>query len=126
MRRFVVLLVFALIILVRSTSHAQSVRWFEARSDNFLVFTDTSEVKARRLAADFELRIAAFQNVFGTVPKRQFPIEVLIFKKGEDFNAAVPVGTVVDVFTNAVFLKGPDRFFILAQDRSSDDIATDV
>ncbi len=126
MRRFGVLLGFALLVFVRSTSHAENIRWFEARSDNFLVITDTSEAKARRLATDFELRVAAFQNAFGAVPKRQFPIEVLILKKGEEFNAAVPVGTVVDVFTNAVFLKGPDRFFILAQDRAPDDIAADV
>jgi TonB family protein len=64
--------------------------------------------------------------LFGAVGKRQFPIEILLLKKTEDFSLAVPTGTVVDAFTNAVFLKGPDRYFILAQDRSPDDIATDV
>jgi TonB family protein len=126
MRRFGVLLVFALLLLVPTASQAENPRWFEIKSDNFLVLTDTSEAKGRRLAADFELRVATFQKVFGNIPKRQFPVEILMFKKGEDFNAAVPVGTVVDVFTNAVFLKGPDRFFILAQDRSPDEIAGDV
>src|SRR5262249_24961391 len=36
---------------------AKDPKWFEASSEHFLLFTDTSEVKARRLIADLENRI---------------------------------------------------------------------
>lgn len=107
-------------------SQAQNVKWFEVKSGNFLLFTDTSEAKGRRLLTDLEQRLAAFQVALGTVPKRQFPVEVFLFKLGDDFVASAPAGAGIDSYSSAYFLKGPDRFFVAAQDKSPDDIANDV
>ena len=56
---------------------AQKVKWIEVTSENFRLFTDTSEMKGRRLVSDLEQRVGVFQALFGAVPKRQFPIEPL-------------------------------------------------
>jgi TonB family protein len=122
---------FALLLLFLPCSgQAQSVRWFEVTSGNFTLFTDTTEAKGRRLVTDLEQRVASFQNAFGVVPKRQFPIEILLFKHTEDFlSSAPPVtppDTGVDSYSSAYILKGADRIFIVAQDNSPDDIANEV
>src|SRR5712691_5487075 len=70
--------------------HAKDAKWFEVSSEHFLLFTDTSEMKGRRLAADFENRIDAFSQAFGKVPARQFPIEIFLFKEETDFNDVLP------------------------------------
>jgi TonB family protein len=121
----------ALLLLVLPCSEqAQNVRWFEVTSGNFILFTDTTEAKGRRLVTDLEQRIAAFQNAFGVVPKRQFPIEILLFKHTEDFLSpappATPPDTGIDSYSSAYILRGADRTFIVAQDNSPDAIANDV
>jgi TonB family protein len=60
------------------------------------------------------------------VPKRQFPIEIFLFKTNEDFLSVSPPNSGIDIFVNAYFLKGADRNFIVSQDRSPDDVAKDV
>jgi TonB family protein len=121
----------ALLLLVLPCSgQAQNVRWFEITSGNFILFTDTSEAKGRRLVTDLEQRIASFQNAFGVVPKRQFPVEILLFKHTEDFlSSAPPVtppDTGIDSYSSAYILRGADRVFVVAQDNSPDDIANAV
>ena len=112
------------------SSQAQNVRWYEVSSDNFILFTDTSEAKGRRLVTDLEQRLASFQAAFGSVPKRQFPIEVLLYKNAEDFLESVPPVVPpempIDEFNAAYVLKGPDRTFLVARDRSPDDIANEA
>ena len=111
-------------------SQAQNIRWFEVASGNFILYTDTSEAKGRRLVTDLEQRVAAFQAAFGAVPKRQFPIQILLFKTSEDFLSSaptvVPPEVPMDSYNAAYLLKGQDRTFIVAQDRSPDDIANEV
>ena len=69
---------------------AKDPKWFQVSSEHFLLFTDTSEMKGRRLVADFENRIAAFSQAFGKTPPRQFAIEVFLFNEESDFIEALP------------------------------------
>ena len=119
-----------LFLLFCWSSQAQSVRWFEVTSGNFTLYTDTSEAKGRRLVTDLEQRVAALQSFLGAVPKRQFPIEILLFKQGEDFlqsaPTAVPPEIAIDSYNSAYILKGQDRTFVVAQDKSPEDIANEV
>src|SRR5215831_8334334 len=69
---------------------AKDTKWFEVSSDHFLLFTDTTEMKGRRLLTDLEGRVSAFSEAFGRVPPRQFPIEVFLFKEEQDFIEALP------------------------------------
>ena len=119
-----------LLLILPCRGAAQNVRWFEVTSGNFKLFTDTSEEKGRRLVTDLEQRVAAFQSAFGTVPKRQFPIEILLFKHSEDFLLPAPTATPpdagIDGYSSAYILHGADRIFIVAQDHSPDDIANEV
>src|SRR5262245_45551678 len=64
------------VFLWAATLGAQDPQWFEVRSENFLLFTDSSEAKGRQLLMDFESRVSAVQRALGTIPKREFPIEV--------------------------------------------------
>lgn len=68
----------------------KEAKWFEVSSDHFLLFTDTNEMKGRRLLSDLESRVDAFAQAFGKVPPRQFPIEVFLFKDDQDFYQALP------------------------------------
>ena len=109
---------------------AKDAKWFEVSSENFLLFTDTNEIKGRRLISDFENRIATFAQVFGKVPPRQFPIEIFLFNEELDFTEALPrvQGPQAEKQLNkaAYLLRGPDRIFIVAKDKSPEDIANDV
>src|SRR5579883_3628828 len=78
-----------LLLTLLFVSPAKEPKWFEVSSDHFLLFTDTNEMKGRRLLSDLENRVAAFSQAFGQVPPRQFPIEVLLFKENQDFFEAL-------------------------------------
>src|SRR5262249_53397409 len=95
-------------------------------SDHFLLFTDTSAAKARQLLGDFESRVSALAQAAGEIPQRQFPVEVFLFKKSEDFMEVVPVAKDATIDKSAYLLKGPDRFFDVARDKSADVISNDV
>src|SRR5215510_760178 len=69
---------------------AKEAKWFEVSSDHFILFTDTNEMKGRRLVSDFENRIATFSEVFGKLPARQFPIEIFLFNEEPDFIEIMP------------------------------------
>src|SRR5688572_5253346 len=58
--------------------------WIQLSSPNFVLYTDTTEIKGRRLLEDFEGRFAALETVIGGIPQRQFPIQVFLFSKKED------------------------------------------
>src|SRR5262245_29709966 len=156
---------------------AKDTKWFEVSSEHFLLFTDTTEMKGRRLVSDFEDRVEAFSKVFGKVPPRQFPIEILLFKEEQDFIEAIPhiknqqpaqpTQTVTTTTRGGILglpggipgipgsggrgpatttsaprvdrpqgddqlkkvaylIRGPDRIFIVAKDKSPDDIANEV
>ena len=107
--------------------HAKDPKWFEVSSEHFLLFTDTNEAKGRRLISDFENRVAAFSQAFGKVPARQFPIEIFLFNNEQDFIEALPHGQGEEQLKKAAYLlRGPDRIFIVAKDKSPDDIANDA
>jgi TonB family protein len=125
--------------------HAKDPQWFELSSENFLLFTDTSEAKGRRLLSDFETRISTISKILGKVPARQFPIEIFLFNQEMDFTEALPrvqrpqntsgaagppgasdTQAENQLRRNAYLLRGPDRVFIVAKDKSPDDIANDV
>src|SRR5438132_1749477 len=127
MRYRSILLVAALLLLLIPALHAKDPKWFEVSSEHFLLFTDTNEAKGRRLISDFENRVTALSQAFGKVPPRQFPIEVFLFGNEQDFMEAAPRPKTQDEpWKNAYLLHGPDRAFIVAKDKSPDDISNDV
>ena len=116
-----------LLSLLIPALHAKDPKWFEVSSQHFLLFTDTNEAKGRRLISDFENRVAAFSQAFGKVPARQFPIEIFLFNNEQDFIEALPHGQGEEQLKKAAYLlRGPDRIFIVAKDKSPDDIANDA
>ena len=116
-----------LLSLLIPALHAKDPKWFEVSSEHFLLFTDTNEAKGRRLISDFENRVAAFSQAFGKVPARQFPIEIFLFNNEQDFIEALPHAQGEEQLKKAAYLlRGPDRTFIVAKDKSPDDIANDV
>jgi TonB family protein len=126
MRSIRILAVAILFLVCAPHLQAQNVKWIEVTSENFRLFTDTTEVKGRRLVSDFEQRVTAFQAAFGSVPKRQFPIEIFLFKQDDDFHSFAPTDAAQDQPVSAYLLKGPDRNFIVTRDKSPEDISNDV
>jgi protein TonB len=120
------LAVVLLLALLLPLSAAEPV-WLQATSPNFVLVTDTSEAKARRLLADLETRFAALGDVLGGIPPRQFPIEVFLFEKSADFLETAPRVPTGTEFTKAAYLiRGPDRIFLVARDKSPEDIVDDA
>jgi len=116
-----------LLFSIRQPLPAQEKKWFELSSEHFVLFTDAGEVKGRRVLTDFEVRVAAFSQVFGKVPARQFPIEVFLFKNDQDYIEVLPRPKGEEKLTKSAYLlRGPDRIFIVAKDKSPEDIANDV
>ena len=127
MRYRLILPVFLLLLCWIRVLHAKDPKWFEMSSEHFLLFTDTNEAKGRRLISDFENRVAAFSQAFGKVPARQFPIEIFLFNNEQDFIEALPHAQGEEQLKKAAYLlRGPDRTFIVAKDKSPDDIANDA
>src|SRR5437867_3566464 len=127
MRYRLILPVFLLLLCWIRVLHAKDPKWFEMSSEHFLLFTDTNEAKGRRLISDFENRVAAFSQAFGKVPARQFPIEIFLFNNEQDFIEALPHAQGEEQLKKAAYLlRGPDRTFLVAKDKSPDDIANDA
>src|SRR2546428_3938918 len=126
--RYRAILVGLLLILGQAMLLAKDEKWFELSSEHFLLFTDAGEAKGRRLLVDFENRVSVFSQAFGKVPPRQFPIEIFLFKNEPDYVETLPrtQGQEVVSIKSAYLLHGPDRLFIVAKDKSPDDIANDV
>jgi TonB family protein len=115
------------LLLRMQAPQAKETKWLEFSSEHFLLFTDTNEAKGRRLISDFENRVAAFSQALGKVPPRQFPIEVFLFSNEQDFIEALPHAQGEEQLRKSAYLlRGPDRTFIVARDKSPDDIANDV
>jgi TonB family protein len=127
--RLQLVLAFSLLALTLSARAADPV-WIQLTSPNFILFTDTNETKGRRLLEDFETRLGALDELLGDIPERQFPIEVFLFSKKEDFLEAAPRPSGPDApqeFEKSAYLwRGPDRVFVAARDKSPNDIADDV
>jgi TonB family protein len=119
-----------LLLAVSGPARAADPVWIQVTSPNFTLFTDTTEAKGRRLLEDFEGRLASLGSVLGKIPKRQFPIEVFLFSKREEFLETAPKPTGPDAplefEKSAYLLRGPDRVFVVARDKSPEDIADDV
>ena len=106
---------------------AKDAKWFELSSEHFLLFTDADESKGQRLLTDLEIRVAAFSQVFVKVPQRQFPIEIFVFNNDQDFIDAAPRPQEGDKLNKSAYvLRGPDRVFVVAKDKSPEDIANDA
>lgn len=121
----------AVLLLAMSTPlHSADPVWIQITSRNFKLFTDTTEVKGRRLLEDLEGRLVALSSALGEIPQRQFPIEVLLFSKKEDFLEAAPRPAGPDApaeFPKSAYLwRGPDRIFIGARDKTPGEISEDV
>jgi TonB family protein len=123
-------LICAVVLLAFSMpARAADPVWIQVTSPNFILFTDTTELKGRRLLEDFEGRLSALKTALGDIPRRQFPVEVLLFSKKEDLNPFLPVRTSSEEVIepkSAYLLRGPDRVFVVARDRDPADIADDV
>src|SRR2546422_2092686 len=117
-----------LFLLLRMPAvQAKETKWFEFSSEHFLLFHDTNEAKGRRLISDFENRVAAFTQALGKLPPRQFPVEVFLFNNEQDFIEALPHAKGEEELRKAAYLlRGPDRVFVVAKDKSPDDITNDV
>src|SRR5437762_1447011 len=127
MRYRLILPVFLLLLCWIRVLHAKDPKWFEMSSEHFLLFTDTNEAKGRLLISDFENRVTALSQAFGKVPPRQFPIEIFLFNNEQDFIEALPHAEGEEQLKKAAYLLGgPDRTFIVAKDKSPDDIANDA
>jgi TonB family protein len=123
------LLCAVLLLAFSAPARAAEPVWVQVSSPNFTVFTDTTELKGRRLLEDFEGRLAALKSVLGNIPNRQFPVEILLFSKKEDLNPYLPTRTsseeVIEL-KSAYLVRGADRIFIVARDKAPEDIADDV
>ncbi len=109
------------------TLSAKDPVWLELSSEHFLLFTDTDQTKAQRVLTDLETRVAAFAQAFGKIPPRQFPIEIFIFNTDQDFIDAAPKPQPEERLNKAAYLlRGPDRVFIVAKDKSPEDIVNDA
>ena len=120
----------ALLLALSLPAGAADPAWIQLTSPNFVLYTDTTELKGRRLLEDFEGRIALLGTALGEIPQRQFPIQVFLFSKKEDFMEAAPRPTGTDApseFEKSAYLwRGPDRVFVAARDRAPADISNDV
>jgi TonB family protein len=128
--RFFRLFLVLFVVQASVTASAQEAKWFQISTEHFLLFTDTTEAKGEKLLTDFEKRVEGFEQAFGKGRQRQFPIEVFLFKDHNDYVGAIPKQPLVDGVAppekNAYLLTGPDRLFIIAKDKSPEDIANDV
>jgi TonB family protein len=119
-----------LMLAVSAPAWAADPVWIQVTSRNFTLFTDTTEAKGRRLLEDFEVRLASLGSVLGEIPQRQFPVEIFLFSKREEFLETAPKPTGPDAplefEKSGYLLRGPDRVFVVARDKSPEDIADDV
>jgi TonB family protein len=118
------------IVLLSTPARAADPVWLNLTSPNFTLFTDTTALKARRLLTDLEGRLSVLRGALGEIPPRQFPIEVFLFSRKEEFLEAAPRPTGPDApreFDKSAYLwRGPDRIYVAALDKSPNDIAGDV
>jgi TonB family protein len=127
MRYRLILWALVLSLLRYESAFAKDEKWSQLSSENFLLFTDAGEAKGRRLLGDLESRVAAISTVLGKVPSRQFPIEIFLFNSAEDYVQALPRAQAPQTLDKSAYLlRGPDRIFIVAKDKSPEEISEDV
>ena len=108
--------------------------WLALESPHFSVVTDTNREKGERLLADLEARYEAYRATLYAVGPRPFKIRVYLMDVLPDFEEMVPesVKTGINLRGNdipergAYLLQGPSEVFIVARDRSPEDLADDV
>ncbi len=108
--------------------------WLEVRAENFVVYTDTDEEKALRLAARLESVRAAYGQRFYPLAPRPFPIRVVLFDDRDEFQRIIPESvrtelTLTDELVgrhDAYLIQGSTDWFIAARDESPDDLINDV
>ena len=113
--------------------------WLEVGTEHFVLYTDTDLEKAERLVADLEARYAAFSRTIIEIGPRPGPIGVFLMRDQESFAEAVPekvlnpaaartAGAAAPRRANrrAYLVDGSAGAFIIARDRSPEDIAKDV
>lgn len=115
----------ASVCLLSGWSLAAPPKYFEARTPNFIVLTDTSELKARRLAEELETRALSLEAIIGPVNPGPFPIRVFIFEKPEPFLESVPRG-LTNPNRAAYLVRGAEQIFVTSRDKSTDDIVDAV
>ena len=101
----------ALLLALSLPVRGADLVWIQLNSRNFILYTDTTEIKGRRLLEDFEGRLAAMGTALGGIPQRQFPVEVFLFSNREEFLEAAPRPTGPDApgeFAKSAYLwRGP-------------------
>ena len=116
-----------LILLQGLRLFAKDPTWLELSSEHFVLFTDIDQAKAQRFLVDLETRASTFEQAFGKIPTRQFPIEIFIFNNDQDFIDAAPKPKPEEKLTKSAYvLRGPDRVFVVAKDKSPEDILNDA
>jgi TonB family protein len=106
---------------------AKDPTWLELSSEHFVLFTDSDQAKAQRVLTDLETRAAVFAQAFGNIPARQFPIEIFILNNEQDFVDSAPRPQPEEKLNKSAYvLRGPDRIFVVAGDKSPDDIVSDT
>lgn len=127
-------------VLFPALSFGQDGRpWLEVETGHFIVYTDTDEEKAQELAADLEARYAAFSRTIFEVEPRRTPIGVFLVRDQESFVEAVPeevlnpeaartagVAAPRPASRHAYLVDGSAGAFVIARDRSPEDIADHV
>lgn len=108
--------------------------WIEVWSQNFVVYTDTDEEKARDLVARLESVRSAYGQRFVPLASRPFPIRVLLFDDRDEFQRIIPESARTELTLtdervgrhDAYLVQGPTDWFIAARDESPDDLIDDV
>ena len=135
------LLALAVMILaapIETDAAGQSSRdqasWIEVGSEHFVLLTDTNQEKGVRLLRDLESRYSAFTETIQPLDLRQFRIRVFLIDDRTDFERLLPesVKTGIDLRDtriperSAYLFHGPTDSFIVARDRSVDELIDDV
>lgn len=85
--RWLLLAAALIVMVVASGQTAEAARtWREYRSDNFIVYSDTSEKQARKLVEDLEF-FRHYLQVFSSIKNTSgpMPLTIYAFKKRQDF-----------------------------------------
>jgi hypothetical protein len=115
MRQRLVLLAI-LLSVVRASARDKPENWIEVRSPHFVVVSNSSEKKVRRVADQFERMRSVFHSLF---PKLQLdpgtPIIVLAVKDEKDFRGLEPAAYLAkgQLKLAGLFLLGADKNYVL-------------
>jgi tetratricopeptide (TPR) repeat protein len=121
MRHNIADLVFAAILVTTAFATAQGSlpeRWVEARSEHFIVLTDSSEKGARQVASEFERMHLVFHTLFPTPgDDADPPIMVVAVKDKRGMEALEPESYLAkgQMDLSGFFLRSADKNYILVR-----------